>query len=130
MLLASIADEFGTWFLTQSINVRQYGVGVKDGLAQCIHSLRLCLEAGASQQDPNNPFCALITDMSNAFNELNRDALFQMLLITPNEQGPWMPDLPAGERLQVPECLVVLSLRGQIWQNNNGSILQPRRDFR
>ena len=28
-----------------------------------------------------------------------------MLLITPNEQGPWMPDLLAGERLQVPECL-------------------------
>ena len=96
MLLASIADEFGTWFLTQSINVRQYGVGVKDGLAQCIHSLRLCLEAVASQQDPNNPFCALITDMSNTFNELNRDALFQMLLITPNEKGPWMLDLPAG----------------------------------
>ena len=43
--------------------------------------------------------------MSNAFNEFNRDALFQMLLITPNKQGPWVPDLLAGERLQVPECL-------------------------
>ena len=93
-----------------------------------MHTLASSLPGGGclSQQDPNNPFCALITDMSNAFNELNRDALFQMLLITPNEQGPWMPDLPAGERLQVPECLVVLSLRGQIWQNNNGSILQAR----
>jgi hypothetical protein len=70
MLLASIADELGTWFLTQSINVRQYGVVVKDGLAQCNLSLCLCLESGASQQDPNNPFCALITYMSNAFNEL------------------------------------------------------------
>ena len=83
MLLASIADDLGSWFLTQVVNVRQYGVGVKDGLAQCIHSILLCLEAGAAQQDPANPYCALITDISNAFNELNRDALFQMLLLTP-----------------------------------------------
>ena len=28
----------------------------------------------------SDPICALVTDLSNAFNELGRDALFQMLL--------------------------------------------------
>jgi hypothetical protein len=80
VLLASIADRddpsLGSWFLTrQVVNVRQYGVGVQDGLqvAQCIHSIRLYLarEACAAQQDPANPYCALITasDISNAFKE-------------------------------------------------------------
>jgi hypothetical protein len=105
MLLASIADDLGSWFLTQVCNVRQYGVGVKDGLAQCIHSIRLCLEAGAAQQDPANPYCAIITDISNAFIKLNRIALFQMLLLTPDPQGPWMGNLQQGEQLHVPECL-------------------------
>jgi hypothetical protein len=105
MLLASIADDLGSWFLTQVVNVRQYGVGVKDGLAQCIHSICLCLEAGAAQQDPANPYCALITDICNALNELNRDALFRMFLLTPDPQGPWMGNLQSGEQLQVLECL-------------------------
>ena len=45
MLLARVADQLGTWFLTQVVNVRQYGVSVKDGLAKCIHSLRLSLSS-------------------------------------------------------------------------------------
>jgi hypothetical protein len=108
MLLASIADDLGSsWygFLRKLLMFVKYGVGIKDSLAQCIHSIRLCLEAGAAQQDPANPYCALITDISSAFNELNRDTLFQMLLLTPDPQGPWVGNLPPGEQLQVPECL-------------------------
>ena len=73
------------YFLTQVVNIhiRQYDVGVKDGLAQCIHSLCLCLESGASLKKPTNPYCALMTDISIAFNTLNSDALFQMLLLEP-----------------------------------------------
>ena len=88
LALADCAAELGKWFLTSVLNVKQYGVGVKDGLAQCIHTLRLQLEAGMIAGDSSDPICALVTDLSNAFNELGRDALFQMLLDKAKEGGP------------------------------------------
>ena len=86
-------------------NVKQYGVGVKDGLAQCIHTLRLQLEAGMRRANKDDPICALVTDLSNAFNELGRDRLFQMLLEEAEENGLWNSRLQDGQELPVPACL-------------------------
>ena len=68
--LANCAEDLGKWFLTSVLNVKQYGVGVKDGLVKCIHTLRLQLEGGMIAGDRSDPICALVTDQSNAFNEL------------------------------------------------------------
>ena len=106
LLLGTISGQLATWFQESVLNARQFAVGVKDGTAKAVHAVRLLLEAGLTgHDDPDDPGVVISTDISNAYNEISRDAIFQILLDTADEDGPWMDDLPEGVELPVPAVL-------------------------
>jgi hypothetical protein len=65
----------------------------------------MLMEAGLEDADPLDPCAVISTDISNAFNEVGRDVIFQILLDAADSEGPWMDDLPAGQDLPVPPLL-------------------------
>jgi len=105
LFLRIISGQLGKWFQESVLNARQYAVGVKDGNAKAVHAVRMLMEAGLEDADPLDPCAVISTDISNAFNEVGRDVIFQILLDAADSEGPWMDDLPAGQDLPVPPLL-------------------------
>mmetsp|Transcript_47046 Transcript_47046/g.113006 ORF Transcript_47046/g.113006 Transcript_47046/m.113006 type:complete len:257 (-) Transcript_47046:672-1442(-) len=79
VILKPEARQIGEFFQTDAPSALQFAVGIQGGAEKMAHLAHLLLDAHPPSLDNEDPFCIITLDLSNAFNELSRQLIQDVL---------------------------------------------------